>query len=593
MYYRVGRVLSSVISFSLLGFSLAQGKELYQLEEIQVTAPLLGEPPERVGYEVKVVPKEELKSFGYSSFSGLDVRERGGFGVQEDLSLRGTTFEQNLVLLEGVRISDLQTGHHLTNLPFSSQHLKALEILPGGASPLYGAGGFGGALNFILEETKPGLDYKLGFGSYNFLESILSLGIPIKNEKTLRFNIESRKASAFVWNRDFDIRSFNLYSKEKDHFIFYGFVEKDFGARNFYTPRFDTEWEETRTHLFLGKKLFSFNKLIFEPALLYRKHYDYYLLDRYNPNFYRNTHENYLYRANLPFLLQLGRVYLFFGAEGSYEKLKSSRLDEYLRRSLSFYTGVKYSPLENLYVTFQGRYDYYVGEKDFLSWGIGLAYVMKKNLKLRAQTNYSFRLPSVTELRYYSLGIKGNPNLEAEKALNIEAGFDLYNNLLELSFTLFHRRGEDLIDWIALPNKPTVAENINVNTLGATLDLRKKISKHLIFLSYTYLNQKGEGIPYGRYYGNYLRHNLSTGAIINFSKSVSLKGMLSYHKRLNQDGAFLLDLELEKEVFKGIKFGVWGKNLLDEKYYEVRYRGTDKGVRYIPQWLGVRLEGRF
>ncbi|MFN3406257.1 MAG: TonB-dependent receptor plug domain-containing protein, partial [Caldimicrobium sp.] len=474
MYDRVGRDLLGVLTFSLLGFSFAQASEVYELKEIQVTAPILGESPERVGQEVKVVSKEELKSFGYNIYTGLDVRERGGFGVQEDLSLRGTTFEQNLVLVEGIRLSDLQTGHHLMNLPFSSQQIKALEILPGGASPLYGAGGFGGALNFVLDETKPGIDYKVGFGSYNFLESLLSLGIPMKEDRAIRLNLESRKASGFIWNRDFDIKSFNLYSKGKDSFLFYGFVEKDFGARNFYTPRFDTEWEETRTHLFLGKKLISFHNLLFEPAFLYRKNYDYYLLNRHNPNFYKNTHETYLYRVNLPFLLEFNRINLFFGIEGSYEKLKSTRLDEYLRRNLSFYTGLKVNPLEYLFVTFQGRYDYYVGEKDFLSWGIGLSYLIKQNLKLRAQVNYSFRLPSAIELKYYSLGIKGNPELEAEKALNMEAGFDLSTNLLELSFTLFHRRGKDLIDWIALPNKPTLAENIAVSSLGATLDLKKK-----------------------------------------------------------------------------------------------------------------------
>ncbi|MFN4197063.1 MAG: TonB-dependent receptor, partial [Caldimicrobium sp.] len=242
MFYKVGGVFFGVLFFSLLVLSFAQASEVYELKEIQVTAPILGESPERVGQEVKVVSKNELKSFGYSIYTGLDVRERGGFGVQEDLSLRGTTFEQNLVLLEGIRLSDLQTGHHLMNLPFSLQQIKAVEVLPGGASPLYGAGGFGGVLNFILEETKPGIDYKVGFGSYNFLNPFLSLGIPIKETRAIRLNLESKKASGFIWNRDFDIRSFNLYSKGKDSLFFYGFVEKDFGARNFYTPRFDTEW---------------------------------------------------------------------------------------------------------------------------------------------------------------------------------------------------------------------------------------------------------------------------------------------------------------------------------------------------------------
>ncbi|MFN4197115.1 MAG: hypothetical protein ACK4FM_03815, partial [Caldimicrobium sp.] len=150
-----------------------------------------------------------------------------------------------------------------------------------------------------------------------------------------------------------------------------------------------------------------------------------------------------------------------------------------------------------------------------------------------------------------------------------------------------------LIDWIALPNKPTVAENIDVNTIGGTLDLKKKIQEHFLFISYTYINQKGDQISYARYHGNYLRHNFSTGAIINFPKSFSLKGRLTYHKRLNQKGVYLLDLDLEKELFKRVKVSLWGKNLLDEKYYVIKYSGTDKGVLYPPQWFGISVEGRF
>ncbi len=564
----------------------------FTLEEIKVSAQGLSEPQERVAQEVKKITKEELKSFGYTPYSGLDVRERGGFGVQEDLSLRGTTFEQNLVLLEGIRISDLQTGHHLMNLPLGMHQVQVLEVLPGGASPIYGAGGFGGALNFLLEPTKPGFDYKFGLGSYSFFEGLFSLGIPLNKEKALRLTYEQRKAEGFIKNRDFDLRTFNLYTKNSESLLFYGFIEKDFGARNFYTPRFDTEWEETKTHLFMGKHLFTFNNFFFEPAFIYRKHYDNYLLNRYNPEFYKNRHTNYLYRINLPFSIELERKILSFGIEGSYESLKSSRLGEYLRRNLSFYGGIKYKLFDKLFTTLQLRWDNHIGEKDFLSLGAGLAYLWKEDVKFRVATNYSYRLPSVTELRYEALGIRGNPELALEKALNFETGLDYKRGGEEVSFTLFYRIGDNLIDWLARTGR-IFAENLDVKTLGGTIEIRKSLDLHTLFLSYTYLNQSGEDLKYARYHGNYLRHNLFTGLILKLPYGVALKGGLNYQKRLNQAGAFILDFEAEKSITEKTKLILWGKNLLDRDYYEIKYYGTNKGVLLNPQWFGIKIEGGF
>lgn len=49
--------------------------------------------------------------------AGIDIRSRGPLGVQSDVSIRGAGFEQTLVLIDGVKISDPQTAHHNMNLP--------------------------------------------------------------------------------------------------------------------------------------------------------------------------------------------------------------------------------------------------------------------------------------------------------------------------------------------------------------------------------------------------------------------------------------------------------------------------------------------
>ncbi|MGC9017333.1 MAG: TonB-dependent receptor plug domain-containing protein, partial [Caldimicrobium sp.] len=432
-----GKVI--IISLFLRLTSLGYAEDnFYQLEEVKITAHPLAEPLERASQEIKILKKEELTKYGLSRISSLDLRERGGFGVQEDLSFRGTTFEQNLVLFEGIKITDLQTSHHLMNLPFTENNLEAIEVLSGGASPFYGSGGFGGVLNFLLEPSKEGFNFKVGMGSYDYRDLEIKAGLPFLRKKFLNLLFSQRKAQGFIWNRDFDIRNFNLYHKDPQTTLFYGFQEKDFGARNFYTPRYNSEWEETRTHLLLAKKLINIRKLLFEPAILYRKNYDLYLLDRRNPTFYKNRHETYLYRIRLPLSLEWKENLFGFGFEGSYEEweglLRTGQIrKELLRREYSFFAFFKPKIGDNLFPSLQIRYDLHSKEKDFLSFGGGISYLLHEGIKSRFSFNYSYRLPSATELFYDSLGIRGNPELSSEKAINLETGLDLSQKSYNLS----------------------------------------------------------------------------------------------------------------------------------------------------------------
>ncbi|MGC8965506.1 MAG: TonB-dependent receptor plug domain-containing protein [Caldimicrobium sp.] len=591
-----GKVI--IISLFLRLTSLGYAEDnFYQLEEVKITAHPLAEPLERASQEIKILKKEELTKYGLSRISSLDLRERGGFGVQEDLSFRGTTFEQNLVLFEGIKITDLQTSHHLMNLPFTENNLEAIEVLSGGASPFYGSGGFGGVLNFLLEPSKGGFNFKVSTGSYDYRDLEIKAGLPLLKEKFLNFQFSQRKAQGFIWNRDFDIRNFNLYHKDSQTTFFYGFQEKDFGARNFYTPKYDSEWEETRTHLLLAKKLINIRKLLFEPAILYRKNYDLYLLDRRNPTFYKNRHETYLYRIRLPLSLEWKENLFGFGFEGSYEEweglLRTGQIrKELLRREYSFFAFFKPKIGDNLFPSLQIRYDLHSKEKDFLSFGGGISYLLHEGIKSRFSFNYSYRLPSATELFYDSLGIRGNPELSSEKAINLETGLDLSQKSYNLSFTLFYRKGWKLIDWV-FNGSHVLAENLDLKTIGFTWDLKKELRGHSLIISYTYLNQVGANLNFARYHGNYMRHNLVMAGDFKLPYQINLVSFLNYQKRFSQKGIVLLNLEIRKKISDKLRLSLWGKNLFDETYYEIRYAEAKKGVLGIPQWIGFRVEGGF
>lgn len=559
---------------------------IYTLEEVKVVFPAKGADFEKISQEVKVIKKEELLEFGPEIFSAIELKERGAFGVQADLSIRGTSFEQNLVVLEGIRISDPQTGHHLMNLPLEEDVLEGLEILSGGASAIYGPGGFGGAINFNLEPSTKGYKILAEYGSYDYQRVFGNFGF---STSKFPFNLvfSQKKSNGFIWNRDFDIRTFNLYSKDDKKTLFYGFQEKDFGARNFYTTKYDTEWESTKTHLFLVKKNIYKANWFLEPTLLYRINYDLYLLDRKNPDFYKNTHKSQVFRLNFPLRCERTYIDYLLGVEVSYETLESSRLGDHLRQSTGLYFWLYPKISLRFFPSFGIRYDVITQNKDILSYNLGFAYLLKEDLKLRSSLSFSYRIPSFTEFYYDSPTIKGNPSLSPEKAYNISVGFDYYKNKINFSGTGFYRYGKDIIDWIKKENV-IQAQNIEtLKTVGFTLESNIIFKNFRPFISYTYLNQIAENLPSARYFGSYLRHNFILGIIYNLPWSWEFFGSLNYREYYKRDKVFLVDLKIKKKFGNNVIYSFWIKNLLDEDYKEIGE------VKAPPQWIGSNLEIRF
>lgn len=572
--------------FIFIQDGLTQEEPSYLLEEVKVVAPVKKEKLEKIAQEVKVIKGDELINLGPEIYSGVDLRERGIFGVQQDLSIRGTTFEQNLVTLEGIRISDPQTGHHLMNLPWENRIVESLEILPGGTSALYGPGGFGGVLNFNLKIPQREVKFLAGYGSYDYKEIYGNLGFN-KSSFPLELAFSQKKAQGFVWNRDFDIRTFNLYTKDEKKILFYGFQEKDFGARNFYTTKYSTEWETTKNHLFLLKKVFYGQNWFLEPGVLYRIHYDTYLLDRKKPSFYKNTHKSQVLRLNFPFRYETFKVDYLLGTELSYETLDSSRLGEHSRQAFGFYFWFYPKLSYKFFPSFGIRYDSVAKNKDIFSYNLGLAYLIKTELKWRTSLGFSYRIPSFTELYYDSPTIKGNPNLSPEKAYQFETGLDYEKNIFKSSFTIFYRQGRDIIDWVNYQGFRR-AENLDrVKTLGFTLDGKLSFKNFSPFYSYTYLNQVSKKLKNSHYQGFYLRHKLVLGTSVKLPYQMEAMISANFQERYQMDKVWLCSFRISKLFYNKVKATLWAENLFDEDYEEI------SRVKGLPQWFGLNLEFKF
>ncbi len=130
-------------------------KPSLQIEEVLVVAQK-AEVHSEAARLITQITEEQIQALPIQTIAdilqylpGLDVRTRGANGVQADISMRGGTFDQVLVLLNGVSLGDCQTGHYALNIPISSAMIERIEVLQGTAVSMFGA--FSGAINIVTK----------------------------------------------------------------------------------------------------------------------------------------------------------------------------------------------------------------------------------------------------------------------------------------------------------------------------------------------------------------------------------------------------------------------------------------------------------
>src|SRR5665213_2247912 len=95
---------------------------------------------------------------------GVDVYGRSA--AQADISLRGSTAEQTLVLVDGVRVSDVQSSHYALDLAVPLNAIERVEILRGAGSAMYGPDGIGGVINIVTRRDARGADAAVRGGAF-------------------------------------------------------------------------------------------------------------------------------------------------------------------------------------------------------------------------------------------------------------------------------------------------------------------------------------------------------------------------------------------------------------------------------------------
>jgi iron complex outermembrane receptor protein len=581
--------------FSFFKFSLAQ--EVVKLNPICLTKRLdffykLGftNLEEVTKDEIDIVSKQVINELVGDKI-GVDLKTRGPFNIQEDLYIRGTGFEQNLVMVDGISLNDPQTGHFNLDLPLTVYDLDKIQILRGVNSSFFGSNAVGGAINFVTTfPVKNNFKIKTLYGQNQLKFTNFALN---KISKFLNFHLSYENSSASAARQDTDFKTQTIFTKwilndfQGSPSLTFALNKKDFGADSFYSSNYPQEEEHTRTNLYILSFDFKKPKAQFSPKFYYRRHNDKFILDRSRPDWYKNIHTNHLIGLNLPFGFDLEKVRLNLGIEISKQDIKSTNLGKHSRNKISGYIGVLSEYFKKFVFSLNLRMDDYSNSDRELNLGIYLGYNINSEKRIFLSLQRGFRIPSFTELYYSSPANKGNPDLSEEKYSNIEIGYLRKDKDNSYGFSLFRRFGSDIIDWVKNDlSSAWQAENISyLKTDGLETWLKIKGLK----FSYSYLDTDYKtSANYSKYIANYMKHKFSLSKNFKF-KNYFLSFGLSYQERHNRSGFFNLDLGIKKKIkFKNYKLTSFLNidNLTNSNQEEI------DGVSLPDRWIyaGFKLE---
>ncbi len=483
----------------------------YGLDEIEVSAQRSPALYSQVARIVSVIERKEIESSPAQSVqdlleyvAGVDIRQRGAEGVQADVSIRGGTFDQILILLNGINITDPQTGHHNLNIPVSLSQIERIEILEGPASRVFGPNAFSGAINIVTLQTDTDLvRLQLSGGSFGYIDADLS-GSLVTGKLLHSLSLNKKRSDGYIGNTDFEISNIFysnqlITSKGKMSFQL-GFSVKGFGANSFYTPKYPNQFEEIKT-LISSMKWESNSKFHLTPAIYWRRNQDRFELFRDNPPSWYTTHNYHLtntYGGNLNSWVQSNLGKTAFGIEFRSENILSNVLGEELdlskdvpgeeavftksksRNTISgFLEQVYYS---NRWTLSAGLLSNYISESNtginFFP-GIDLSCKISSMVNIFTSFNSSLRMPTFTDLYYQGPTNIGNPDLKPEKTASIEGGFKLNSGFVQGYWIGFYRKGYDIIDWVK-QNESEIWQPQNltkINSFGTEIQLQVNLKK--------------------------------------------------------------------------------------------------------------------
>ena len=518
------RLLLAGLLCSLSISVLAQNS---QLSEVVVTASMLPQQEKETGRNIVSIKGSSLQNLPISSIDellkylpGIETQQRGPAGTQSNIIIRGGTFQQVLVIIDGIRINDPLTGHFNSYIPLHPEDINRIEIIKGAASAIYGSDAIGGVVNIITNGLQQKNNHKLSvgskWGSYNSRSNNIWWGVQ-KEKWKLSVSSQQNKAdgenlrgTTGYYNNSFYAANFNyaFASNWKLH-VLYANDSRDFNAQNFYTTfKSDTASEIVKsnwTQMGLSKQ---YTHKIVKFDVAYKNLSDRF---RFNPagSFNENKTSLFVAQGSVQFTRNPNHQ-IVTGAQWIHKKIKSNdRGNHELAHGAAFLIATHKLPKnifinESLRIDWDQSYGWIIIPQVNGSWVNG-------NLTTRASVGKGVRDADFTE-RYNNYnksivtgGSIGNPFLQAEKSWSYELGADYrMGSNFKWGATAFLRDQNNLIDWTPTPY-PMMPRQSNLVITGS-YSLATNVSS---------VKTKGieTDLTYNKKWGEDYELNLSTGLV--------------------------------------------------------------------------------
>jgi outer membrane cobalamin receptor len=409
--------------------------------------------------------------------SSVDLESRAPDGVQSDLSIRGSAFGQSLVLLNGLRINDAQTGHHDMDIPVPLESLSRIEVLHGAGSTLYGSDASGGVVNFITgPPVSTEFRLRAGVGNFGFNQQRISGGL-VGQKWSEQIAASRDFSTGFAPDRDYRSSAVSLETRFSTALggteLLLAGSDRPFGADQFY-GNFPS-WERTKSWFASVNQDLGKNTDI---AFGYRRHTDEFVLFRNNPAIYENNHASESWQAVVRRHQQFGLARtLTYGLDFEGDSIQSNNLGVHARNRGAGYVNLDVMYFHRLSFSAGGREEVFSGGYSQFSPAISAGLWLRSSLKLHASISHAFRLPTYTDLYYSDPANIGNPSLRPESSWDFETGLEQdAGRRVSAYFTVFHRREHNGIDYMKSdPAAPWQAENIaNLVLTGVETGVRMR-----------------------------------------------------------------------------------------------------------------------
>lgn len=576
-------ILLSTVFFLCTPAAAQQSIDEVELAPMVVTANRMPEQLYNVAQSVSVIDRADIEAAPADSVAelleyigGVDVRQRAVHGVQADVSIRGGGFEQTLVLLDGISLSNPQTGHHNMDIPVNLNDIERIEIIKGPGARVYGANAMAGVINIITRKRAASeVSAQLQAGEYDYTSEALQAGFTTAGWHN-NISAGQQYSSGF---KDDEPTGFNLKTVSyrgtgqvgaQKIELGCSYTDKDFGASRFYfNAPYQTEHTKSAVS-YVAANLHN-GTVNWRPQFSWLHHQDLYK-SAYGSN--DSDTDKYTVQITGDTTSTWGQS--SFGVTAQREFLDSSNMGEHQRHSHSLFFNHKLAVTDELTLGAGSSAVYYSDWGWEYLPGAQAGYAITRQLQWFASVAKSYRIPTYTEM-YYTIGNIGDPDLKAEQAWTWESGLRWHQKRASASLSVFRRDSDHLIDWSRPVGSSTwkVRNVAQCTTTGMEVgcDIKQPLTAlpllGRVTLNYTYLDHDADsGALEYKYILDSLRHQLQGAIYLDWLPSISHVVKARLEERMSGESSVVVDSKLSYQATENVELTIEANNLFDEEYVE-------------------------